>query len=72
VSYCSHIPGTTAERQKDLANYGFQCTCASCTRYLENSIKHGMRLARYLIGMTGKEELLNERFLIIIYAIGVL
>jgi hypothetical protein len=31
VTYCGDSPGTTAERQRFLINYGFQCTCASCT-----------------------------------------
>jgi hypothetical protein len=28
---------------------------------LENSVKHGVKLARYLIAMTGREQLLEER-----------
>jgi len=132
-SYCGDTGVTIAERQKILACYGFQCTCASCsdplsdhlyakilssdqqldgsyqtwfkdltlpddhiikpsllwvslieqqgfpfkTIYyhhldtivksfialgdLENSVKHGMKLARYFVAMTGQEQLMKER-----------
>jgi hypothetical protein len=133
AAYSGDSSGTTAERQKLFARYGFQCTCASCTSPvsdhlylkllysheeldksyeswlkdptlpddhiikpslvwasmmeqqgipiwmsyykhlevitksfialgdLENSVKHGTKLARYLIAKTGMEQLLKER-----------
>ena len=133
LSYCGDVPGTIAERQKFLAQYGFQCICALCTNLasdhlylkfltshekldesyetwlkdltlsddhiikpsliwtslmekqglptrliyhrhlelitksfialgdLENSIKHGMKWAKFLVAMTGMEEMMQER-----------